>query len=283
MRLLITGGSSYLGQHLVPLALRGEYEVFYTFYSHDPLSLPQGQYLDVRDETAVHALVDALRPHVIVHTAGSNRPAATMDAVIRRGAAHITEAAAACAARLVHISTDVVFDGREAPYREADAPAPLHDYGRAKAAAERLVSQHPDHVIVRTSLIYGLEKMDRGTAWIRDALRASQPVTLFTDQVRNPVWAISLSQACLELASLDCVGVLHVAGGQRLSRAEFALRMLDWWGVEGRGALRFGRCDADRWPLDCTLHTGRARALLQTPLPGVDTVLATRGARLTSR
>lgn len=279
-RLLITGGSSYLGQHLVPRALAlHPAALLYTFYTHDPLALSQGRQLDLRDGDAVRALVNDFRPDVIIHTAGSNRPRETMEEVIRLGATHVMAAARTHGARLIHLSTDVVFDGRAAPYREEDPPRPLHAYGRAKAAAEEIVSAHPDHVIVRTSLIYGLERIDRGTGWMREALCAGRPVTLFTDQIRNPVWAPSLSTACLELATLPYTGILHVAGAQRLSRAEFGQRMLDWWGITARGNLRFGLSDPERWPQDCTLVIRRATAVLQTPLPGVDAVLTRASAQ----
>lgn len=278
-RLLITGGSSYLGQHLVPRAyqrLGSAEDVTYTYYTHDPLALANGRQLDVRDERAVADLVDEVRPDTIIHTAGSNRPAETMDAVIRQGATWLVEAAGRHGARLIHISTDVIFDGKDPPYRESDPPTPLHAYGRAKAAAESIVQQHDDHVIVRTSLIYGLEKMDRGTAWMAETLQAGRPLTLFTNQIRNPIWADALSDALLELATMTYRGGLHVAGGQRLSRAEFGVKMLDWWGIGQRETLAFGPADGDRWPLDCTLEIERARQLLDTPLPGVDQVLATQ-------
>lgn len=273
MRLLITGGSSYLGRHLVPHALRSSDDVLHTYYRNRPRHLPPGAQLDLRDGSAVRALIARFAPEAIIHTAGSNRPAQTMEAVIRLGGRHVTDAAQASAARLIHISTDVIFDGRQAPYHEEDPPRPIHAYGRAKAAAEKTVARHDDHVIVRTSLIYGLQRMDRGTSWLVDALRTSRPVTLFEDQFRNPIWVHSLCRACLELAGMEYRGVLHVAGRQRLSRAEFGRRMLDWWGIKDRETLSFGPGDAERWPADCTLDVGRALSLLKTPLPGVDTVL----------
>lgn len=279
MRLFLTGGSSYLGQHLVPLALerlQTAGDLVYTYYRHDPLALPQGRSLDVRDEKAVMALLQEARPDVIIHMAGSNRPAETMDAVIRLGATHVARAAAAQGSRLIHISTDVVFDGQHAPYCEEDRPNPIHAYGRAKAAAEAVISAYPRHAIIRTSLIYGLQQMDRGTEWVAAELRAGRPVTLFTDQLRNPVWVQTLSQACLELAEIEYRGILHVAGAQQLSRAEFGQRMLDWWGIAEREQLHFGLGDSRRWPADCTLDTSRARRLLRTPLPGVDEVLQTQ-------
>lgn len=275
-RLLITGGSSYLGQHLVAQARRlpgVERALCYTYYDNDPLRGPEGRRLDVRNGEAVRRLIDAFRPDVIVHTAGSNRPAETMDAVIRQGAEHVTEAASRHAARLIHISTDIIFDGRHAPYREEDRPQPLHAYGRAKAAAEGIVAGYAQHVIVRTSLLYGLEKMDRGTEWVVQAIRRGEPVTLFTDQFRNPILVTALAAALLELAEHTYTGILHVAGAQRVSRADYTLRLLRWWGVEPGKHVTLGPSDGDRWPLDTTLDISRAQALLKTPLPGIDALL----------
>ncbi len=272
MRLLITGGSGYLGRHLVPLAAENARVLVHTYFSNEPPDVPGERRLDVRDGDAVMALVDAFQPDAIIHAAGSSgRPA--MSETIELGAEHVTAAAMRVGARLIHLSTDVVFDGKHAPYREEDRPNPIHDYGRAKAQAEGIVARHANHVIVRTSLIYGLQQLDHGTSWLVDRLRKGQPVTLFMDQLRNPIWAISLSNACLELADHDYRGILHVAGSQVLSRAEFGLRMLNWWDVAERSTLSFGPGDGERWPADCTLDISRAQALLETPLPGVDEVL----------
>ncbi len=225
----------------------------------------------MRDRTAVHRLVSDFQPDIVIHAAGSNR-SPDMENVIRLGAEHICEAAKACGARLIHISTDVVFDGASPPYRESDRPNPIHDYGRAKATAEQIVAAMPDHVIVRTSLIYGLEIEDRSTEWMRRALLAGQAVTLFEDQIRNPVWVETLSRACLELAQSDFRGILNVAGSQQMNRADFGLRLLDWWGVTERSTLSVGP-SGNEWPLDCRLDLSLAQKTLATPLPGVDEVL----------
>lgn len=271
MRVLITGGSGYLGQHLTPLAQ--QHEVVYTYFSDDPLNLPGGIRLDVRYRDAVLALLRDFRPNVVIHTAGSNR-SPDMENVIIAGTRHVVEAAAAIGARLIHLSTDVIFDGTAGPYVESAEPTPIHAYGRAKQSAEAIVRTHPAHVIVRTSLIYGLEMMDNGTQWLVESLRAAQPVTLFDNQWRNPVWAVSLSNALLELAALEFTGVLNIAGEQAMSRAGFGLRMLDWWGVTERARLTIGAGDPQRWPADCRLDLSLAQTVLQTPLPGVDAVLA---------
>jgi dTDP-4-dehydrorhamnose reductase len=275
-RLLVTGGSSYLGRHLVPIA-GTNHEVAYTYYQTPQVYKNlRGLALDLRDGPAVRQIVTARRPEVIIHLAGSNR-SPDMAAVIEQGASNLIEAAALVDARLIHLSSDVVFDGRHAPYRESDPPNPVHDYGRAKAAAEAIVARYPNHVIVRTSLIYGRRLMDRSTEWIVAALQQGRPVTLFDNQWRNPVWARTLSLACLELAQMDFRGILHLAGRQAMTRAEFGLKLLDWWGIGERATLAVGP-SGDAWPLDCRLDVSLAAGLLETPLLGVDEVLGEPGA-----
>jgi len=283
IRLLITGGSGYLGRHLVRLAA-AEYPgaLACTTFSAEARDLPEGvaqaRRLDLRDGPSVRRLVAEFAPDAIIHTAGSNRTP-DMAAVIVEGTRHISEAAAEAGGRLIHLSTDSVFDGAHAPYDETAVPAPLNEYGRAKAAAEAVVAGHPDAVIVRTSLIYGLEEMDNGTAWMAEALRAGRPVMLFTNQRRNPVWVETLGRACLELAgparsSAGAYrGVLNVAGRQVMTRAEFGLRMLEWWGVAERATLSLGTDESGRWPLDCEMDVSLAGRLLRTPLPGVEETL----------
>lgn len=270
-RLLITGGSSYLGQYLVPLA-KSQYDVCYTYFQSDPLRLDGGVQLDVRDAGAVRELILACEPQAVIHLAGSNR-SDDMVSVIREGTAHIVEAVEEGGIRLVHMSSDVIFDGRYPPYHEVDRPTPIHAYGQAKADAESVVSDFADHVIIRTSLIYGLTLMDRGTEWMVAALRQGQPVKLFDDQMRQPVWTETLSLACLELAFADYRGILNVAGGQSMSRAEFGLKLLDWWGIADRGSLSIGPGDPE-WPADTRLDLSLAKELLKTRLLGVDDVIA---------
>lgn len=89
---------------------------------------------------------------------------------------------------------------------------------------------------------------------------------------RNPIWAESLSRACLELAGHTYTGVLNVAGRQVLTRANFGLKMLDWWNISERDNLIVAPSDG-AWPLDCELDLTLATILLETPLPGVDEVL----------
>ena len=279
-RILITGGSGYLGRHLAAKA-RERWEVTAAYFRH-PLAMPgvTARRLDVRDAEAVRALVEAVAPAVIVHTAAVN-PGAEGDAthVNVHGTRHVAQAAATIGARLVHLSTDVVFDGERAPYREADPPHPITAYGRSKAQAEEAVRRaSAQALIVRTSLIYGRAAeepgQDRQTRWILSSLRAGEPLRLFTDELRCPIWIETLVSALLDVAETSETGVLHIAGAQALSRYEFGARIARFHGLDPTPIIpTSSRASGLQRPLDCTLDISRAQARLATPLLGVDEVL----------
>jgi dTDP-4-dehydrorhamnose reductase len=237
----VTGANGYLGTELVRLWPDASTER-----------------VEIRDAAAVGELFERIRPDAVVHTAYRQDD----DTVNTDGSENVARAAAAVGARLVHLSTDVVFDGRKgAPYVEDDPLTPVTDYGRAKAEAERRVLDvHPQALIVRTSLLYG------GTQPSKHELAAHDPgFTFFTNEIRSPVHVTDLAQALLELVWLDAHGSLHVAGADGVSRAEFAELIR-------RGPVRSAPAPETR-PLDCSLDSSRAQGLLTTRLRGVRDVL----------
>ena len=122
MTLLVVGGSGFLGRELLRR-------------SPDAIGISSAD-VDIRDAAAVAALFQRVRPQTAINTAyRRDDRASTFD-----GAVFVARAAAATGARLVQVSTDLVFDGEKgSPYVEQDQPAPLGEYGRAKADAERAV------------------------------------------------------------------------------------------------------------------------------------------------
>lgn len=280
--LLITGGSGYLGCHLTAKAV-DSFQV-YTSYTRHPDQIKAGQPLplDLTRRDDVLRLVGDLSPQAIIHAAAVN-PGQGDDETMRQvnalGSRYVAEAAVAVGARLVHVSSDMVHDGKNAPYADDAPPSPLSGYGRSKAEAEAAVAEiDPAAAIVRTSLIYGLAEMDRGTEGFVARLRAGQPLVLFSDSIRQPVWVESLAGALLKLAAekAEFAGLLNVAGRQVLSREEFGRRMLQWWRVDPGDLLQPGRAAevSATIPLDLRLSVSKAEQILQMRLPGVDEVLA---------
>lgn len=273
---LVTGASGLLGSEIVRQAA-GRARLYGAWFSRTPAPHAGVDYvqLDVADRTAAQSLVHHLRPAVVIHTAYRKQEPDLLR-VTAGGADYIAQAAAAAGARLVHVSSDVLLDGEHAPYDESAQPAPLHPYGAAKAQAEALVRQAaPDAAIVRTSLICRLEPPDPISAWVIDSLRQGQPITLFTDEIRSPVWVQDLAAALIELAGLDYAGVINVAGPQALSRFEMGERLarrlgLDPQGITSGESLHSGL----RRPRNCTLDIRLAQRLLHTRLRSYDEGLA---------
>lgn len=244
MKLHVTGATGYLGSELlrrVPGA--------------------SSERVEVTDPGAVARLLERLRPDAVIHTAYRQGDADEW-AVNVDGSANVARAAAAVGARLVHLSSDVVFSGlKGAPYVETDPRDPVNDYGRSKAAAEeRVAAEHPEALLVRTSLIYGGPEPSKHEQLARD-----ETIAFWTDEIRSPIHVADLAAALLELVALGVSGPLHVAGADDVSRHGFAE-------LVARAPRRGGPAPPGR-PLDCRLDSSRAQAMIRTRLRGVHEVL----------
>jgi dTDP-4-dehydrorhamnose reductase len=210
---------------------------------------------DVRDSAAVTRAVDGV--DAVIHTAyrhGEDAWSTNVDG-------SETVARAATGLRLIHVSSDLVFDGTIGHYSEEDVPAPVNDYGRSKAEAElRVADAHPGATIVRTSLIYGVSDGPQERL-------AREGSRFFVDELRSPVHVGDLAQALLELLDLEVPGPLHVAGADDVSRYDFAVLL----GAD-EAVIERAQTSPDRAP-DVTLDSSQAASLLQTRLRGVYEVL----------
>ncbi len=270
MRLFITGASGYLGRGLLR-RLPPDWPVAAVYWTH-PLTSSSVTPLrmDVRDSVAVQRAIAEFRPDVIIHAAALMSGDAML-ATNEGGALAIARAAAHARVRLLHLSSDVIFDGEHAPYDEDDLPAPITSYGASKALAEQAVNQeHPAAVIVRTSLIYGFSPFDPRT---HQTLDGEMP-RLFTDEYRCPILVDDLADALLELATSNYTGILNIAGPQRLSRYEFGLKLANALHVPAKFSPALSASNPSPRPRDCTLDISRARSLLCTPLQSVDQAVA---------
>jgi dTDP-4-dehydrorhamnose reductase len=245
--LLVIGAGGYLGGELLRRAPEA--------------AAPSSSELDVRDEAALFDFFTRTGPRAVVNVAYRRGDRATTC----DGAIHVARAASVVGARLVHVSTDLVFDGEKgSPYVEEDDPAPVNDYGRDKADAERgVLDACPDAAVVRTSLIYGGPEPGP-----QERMAADPDAAFFTDEYRCPVQVGDLAAALLELASSAHAGVLHVAGADSVSRHQLA-ELLS--GGPVRAASQADAAEAR--PRDCSLSIERARGLLRAPLRGVREVL----------
>jgi dTDP-4-dehydrorhamnose reductase len=286
MRVLLTGASGQLGAYLLRELLTAGEEVTAWSGSRrgELFGAPLGP-VDVADDEAVAAAFHRARPDAVLHAAAvasiaeCHRDPERARRVNVGGTATLAKLAAAGGARLVLVSTDLVFDGEHAPYREADPPAPLSAYGRSKADAEAAALAAPRAAVARVSLLFGRSLAGRPSFFDQqaEALRAGRPVTLFADEWRTPLHLASAARALAALARSDFAGVLHVGGPERLSRLEMGQCLAHFLGV-GPGVIvaarRADAAAAGPRPRDVSLDSSRWRGLFPAlPWPGWEEAL----------
>jgi dTDP-4-dehydrorhamnose reductase len=259
-RLLVTGGCGYLGSEVLRRAPARGWTVRATWFERPPPGGGDWLRVDVRDLAAVREAMRGV--DAVIHTAYRQGEGEWEANAVGSGAV----AEAAQGIRLVHLSTDLVFDGARGRYREEDGPAPVNSYGRSKAEAERRVAAaHPAASIVRTSLIYGGAEPGPQERLARANRR------FFVDELRSPVQVGDLAAALLELVELDHAGPLHLGGADDVSRFDFAVLL----GADP-ATLEAAHTTPDRAP-NVTLDSTRAAGLLRTRLRGVREVLGSAG------
>lgn len=128
-------------------------------------------------------------------------------------------------ARLIQLSTDYVFDGDNGPYLESTRPEPINYYGRTKLAAENLCTRAgTSTTVVRTMWLYGgiTGGAPSFSRWVRDQLETTTRLRIVGDEYGNPTTYDDLAHSLSLLAENDAPPVIHVAGTDRVSRAEWA-------------------------------------------------------------
>ena len=265
--LLVTGGAGTLGRILVARARSNGWGVRATWWHRRP-DVPADVELVQADVRDLDALVSAARGvDAIVHTAyrqGEDEWSTNVD-----GSDVVARAAAG--ARLIHLSTDLVFDGTKGRYTEDDHPGAVSSYGWSKLAAERRVTAAcPDATLVRTSLIYGVPHGPQERL-------AREGTRFYIDERRSPVHVDDLADALLEVVALDVPGPLHLGGADDVSRYDFAVLL----GADP-GRIERAHTSPDRAP-DVTLDSARAQSLLDTRLRGVYEVLDSSSAVRSAR
>ena len=303
---LVLGGTGFLGAHVVaaayararagatyadpdgPPVVGAGRDPWLAPRFADPRDGPRWEAVDLADAGALEALLARLAPAHVVNCAAVSRVAQCEE---DPDGAHVLNvdvaAAAACwcrdrGARLVHVSTDLVFGAEDAPpggFDEGAPVGPVSEYGRTKRDGELAVLEaHPAALVARLPLLYG-NSGGRGLGasdGLLEAVERDLEPPLFVDEWRTPLEVQNAAEALVELLHGDVRGVLHVAGPDRVSRHELGLVVLEAMGLSPADASRSVRAarradvpTVGERPADVSLDARRARGCLDTPLLGV--------------
>jgi len=281
MRLFITGISGMLGLNMA-LQLRERFHVFGCYNTH-PVSNMEGvhvQAVDLRLPGPVSDVLSSLEPDLIVHTAGltsveeceANPKAAYLANTM--AAVHVARAAERSGAKLVHISTDHLFDGTMAWREESMVPAPLNVYSETKLKAEgEVLSACPRSLVIRTNFFgWGTPIRASFSDWILSALKAQTELRMFADVFFSPIVINDLVDLIIALVEKKASGVFHVAGADRLSKHAFAVKLAEVFGYSDQGIRSVGLDsvpELTQRPRDMSLNCAKAEAFLGTRMPSV--------------
>lgn len=234
MRILLIGSEGQLARDLAISLSRHE------------LVLRSHRELEVRDDIAVQQVVTAVAPECIINTAAYHRVDECEDrpefafAVNAVGGYNVARAAEASGAKLVHFSTDFVFDGKKhSPYTEADRPNPQSVYAMSKWTGERLVERYCEkHYVIRTCGLYGAGgSASKGGNFVRSILRAAEkgkPLRVVADQIVTPTSTADLADRVSQLLEHKSYGVYHMTNAGECSWFDFAKEALRLAGVAAK-------------------------------------------------
>lgn len=233
MRVLVLGAGGQLGADLIRT------DPGHTLIAHKRADA------DITDGAALARYVRDARPKWILNTVADNRteaaesdpgPPFAVNALAPRA---LAEVAAAAGARVLHFSTDFVFDGRKgAPYVESDSPSPLNLYGVSKYAGERFILAASDrNIVVRTASLFGRAgcraKGGNFVDTIRRRARAAEPIRAVADIFMSPTSTRDLAEKVWELLERDVPGGLcHLVNDGGASWCEFARAIVEIEGLD---------------------------------------------------
>jgi len=257
-------GLGFLGNTIFQQATKFSIKPFGTHRSH----------LDICNIESIEKKIDEIKPDYIINCAAlTNLDQIELNpedayAVNAHGAKNLAIVSLKKRIKLIHISTDSVFDGKIGHYKEEDLPNPINEYAKSKKMGEDLIKEISEkHVIIRTNF-YGDNQDGRFLFnWIVKNLQQKLPIIGFHDVIFSPLEIENLSSMIIELVHSDFFGTIHLSSDQPMSKYEFATiiaKKLNYdIGLVKKGSIKEANFMAKR-PLNTSLSNLLARKILKT-------------------
>ncbi|MCX6055489.1 MAG: SDR family oxidoreductase [Chloroflexi bacterium] len=281
-RFLVTGASGLLGLNF-SLAVDGKKHQITGVDHRNPLKWINFKTIqaDLTEKGKINRIIDEIKPDVILHCAAM---ANIDDCEIHPQAAEktnqqlpgeIAAIARRCGVKMIHISTDAVFDGIEGNYQETDVPAPLSVYARTKFGGERSVlEENPDAIVARVNF-YGWSLSGKRSLaeWFVDGLVEGKKLKGFTDILFCPMMVLDLAATLLEISEKDLKGLYHCVGPVSMSKYDFGIAIAKKFQLDPAlvipTSVLDGGLTAQRSP-NLTLLTEKLTHALGHPLPSFE-------------
>lgn len=277
MRIFVTGANGLLGQTITSIFTReSDYELITSGVETDSASDLGHTYerLDLTNKDEVKKLIGFYEPDVIINCAAftdvdkceTERELCwkvNVDAV-----KHLIIASRINNAKIIHYSTDYIFDGKNGPYDEEAKPNPVSFYGRSKLASENaLLTSGADFAIARTMVLFGIGNNIKPNfaLWLIGKLKNNEPVNIVDDQIGNVTISDDLAFGTLKIIELKKKGIFNIAGSDILSRYEFVLKMCEVFGFNKNLVSKIKTADLNQ-PAQRPLNSGLITLKAQSEL-----------------
>jgi len=241
-KLMIIGGSGLLGGHLIQFS-KNEFNVVATYNNH-PFKIKdcKSVHMDITDMNKTENTILKERPDLVILTAAQRnvdyceRNQKEVKKINIEGVKNVALASNKVQAKLVYLSTDLVFDGEKGHYDEKDTTNPVNYYGKTKLDGERKV-QNTSHnyAIARVSVLYDWNLFDHTTnfvTWVYEGLKKGKQIQLFSDQYRNATYIKNACEALLSIYKKNEKGIFHVAGANCENRFYIGKKVAEIFGFD---------------------------------------------------
>jgi dTDP-4-dehydrorhamnose reductase len=281
-RFLVTGASGLLGLNLA-LAINGKKHEVVGVANTIPMRRAGFKSLqaELTEPGILEHILEDVAPQVIIHCAAianvddcESKPELAEE-INSRLPGQIAAAAAERKIKMVHISTDAVFDGQKGNYLETEEPHPLSVYASTKLGGEKSVLSTNPHALVTRVNFYGWSVVgNRSLAeFFVNSFVSGQTVKGFTDILFSPMMVLDLVDTMLEAVEMDLSGLYHMVGPQSMSKFEFGRAIAQKFGFDPElvqpASVLDGGLKAARSP-NLTLNTAKLAAALHHDLPAFD-------------
>ncbi|MDJ0729868.1 MAG: NAD(P)-dependent oxidoreductase [Crocosphaera sp.] len=229
-KLLITGASGFLGYNVCQYAQKS-WQVYGTYYSHkiniDNVNIVK---VNVTNIDELQTIFNEIRPDAVIHLAAASKPNYCQNnpeaayKINVNASLNIAKLSADVNIPCVFTSTDLVFNGLNAPYKESDPVSPISYYGEQKVEAEEeMLAIHPKTVICRMPLMFGIPSPHASSfiQFFLTTFREGKKLSLFTDEYRTPVSGLTAAKGLLLALEKGEGEIIHLGGKERISRYEF--------------------------------------------------------------
>ena len=244
MKIMILGANGFTGRRILK-RLSPSHQVL-ACSLHPDILLEEGylfKTLNMQDFESMDAILNDFQPDVIINASALSvvdyceqhpEEAYALNVLAVK---HLAEYSQATSCRLIHLSTDFVFDGMATEaYTETDIPNPVNYYGKTKRWSEEAIEQTcTNYAIARVEVVYGKPfpgQHGNIVHLVKSRLENGQGIRVVSDQFRSPTWVEDIARAIESLLSEKHQGIYHICGSETLSVADIAYRTAKYFGLD---------------------------------------------------